>query len=198
MAFVPRRPRLSVPQFGAWLSELWAEHSYEQIAIKLRPFVKEHGLKVDRSSIKKLELGRVPNWPMVFAISQAFDVPVMDTTARLLRALPFAEVPKEAGLVRPAKQQPRVVTTAPDNLGLQPSTKQSTDPSSTAGAHGSISSVPSVVAAETLTQAISDLQAITQALAKELGRLAGPRPRGRPRRPASAARLGKSRKSSGR
>jgi hypothetical protein len=87
---LPPRPRLTAPQFGSWLKQLWKGHSYEQVALKLRPHVEDAGLKVDRSSIKKLEQGRVPNWPMLYAISRAFNVPMEEITAQLTSALGFS------------------------------------------------------------------------------------------------------------
>lgn len=87
-AHVPKRPTLQAPAFGAWLESMRGEHrSHEQIAQQLRPYVADARLKVDRSSVKKLEEGRVPNWPMIYAISRVHKTPVPDVLLRLAGAL---------------------------------------------------------------------------------------------------------------
>jgi transcriptional regulator with XRE-family HTH domain len=80
---------VSAPMFGTWLTGLRGDASFEQIAIKLRDLVQSTGLKVDRSQIKKLEQGRVPSWPLLLALCQVYDVPVMETVAILVASLEF-------------------------------------------------------------------------------------------------------------
>jgi len=58
---MPKRPQVSAPKFGKWLELQRGDRSLEQIAHKLRPLLVGVGLKVDRSTIKKLESGRVPS-----------------------------------------------------------------------------------------------------------------------------------------
>lgn len=90
---VPKRPQVRAPKFGSWLELRRGDRSFEQIAQKLRPLVDGVGLKVDRSAIKKLEQGRVPNWPMIGALSQVYDVPAMEVVRVLINALEFPAAP---------------------------------------------------------------------------------------------------------
>lgn len=80
---------VTTPAFGAWLRTLRGDRSLEQIAQKVRPLVKDVGLKVDQSLLFKIEQGRVPSWPMVGALSRVYGVPVGETLERLRGALVF-------------------------------------------------------------------------------------------------------------
>lgn len=86
---VPKRPTVRAPKFGQWLELKRGKRSFEQIAQKIRPLVEGVELKVDRSTIKKFEQGRVPSWPMLGAISVVYDVPIEETVERLRLALEF-------------------------------------------------------------------------------------------------------------
>lgn len=94
---MPNAPAVTAPAFGVWLATLWEGKSYEQVALKLRPHAP--GQAVNRSSVKKLEQGRVPNWTMAYAISQAFGVPFMEVIARLASGMGYVTGP----LVEPGK-----------------------------------------------------------------------------------------------
>lgn len=80
---------VKTPAFGAWLERLRGERSLEQIAQKVRPLVKEAGLKVDQSLIYKIEKGRMPSWPMLGALSRVYAVPIKETTERLRASIVF-------------------------------------------------------------------------------------------------------------
>lgn len=84
---MPARPILTAPAFGQWLATQRGRRSYEAIASRLRPYVKDFGLKVDRSSVQKMETGRVPSWPMLWALSEIYRVPLPDMARQLLAVL---------------------------------------------------------------------------------------------------------------
>ena len=65
-----------------------------RIALRVRPYVKAAGLKVDRSLIAKLEQGRVPSWPLLGALSAVYGVPVAETSRLLMEALRFPAAEK--------------------------------------------------------------------------------------------------------
>lgn len=101
---VPPRPVLTAPSFGTWLSTLWGDLSYEQVAIRLRPYLKPYGLKFDRTSVEKLSKGRLPNWPTIYAVSEAFDVPIVETMGQLATALGFVSKTGDDATVRHLRQ----------------------------------------------------------------------------------------------
>lgn len=84
---MPARPTVYAPEFGEWLKAKWAGRSYGEIAQQLRAYVKDAGLKVNRSSVQRLEQGRVPNWPMLYAIAKIVDAPFEEVTVRLAAAV---------------------------------------------------------------------------------------------------------------
>lgn len=61
----------------------------EQVAIQLRPLVKEAGLKVNPSLIHKIEGGRVPNWPLLAAFAQVYGFPIAEMAGRLAELIKF-------------------------------------------------------------------------------------------------------------
>src|SRR5262245_4487058 len=89
---VPPRPVIAAPKFGQWLQLQRGTRSLEQIAIRVRPFVKPTGLKVDQSLIYKLEQGRVPSWPLLGALCRVYDVDIRDGALILIGALQFPGV----------------------------------------------------------------------------------------------------------
>jgi hypothetical protein len=64
--------------------------SFEAVAILLRLKLEKSGLKVDRSTVKKLEGGQVPSWPLLLALADVYGVSVKETTGHLVGALEFA------------------------------------------------------------------------------------------------------------
>lgn len=86
---VPKRPIVSAPDFGRWLQTLRGDRSLEQVAIQLRPLVKEAGLKVNPSLIHKIEGGRVPNWPLLAAFAQVYGFPIAEMAGRLAELIKF-------------------------------------------------------------------------------------------------------------
>lgn len=84
------RPGASwAPAFGRWVAEMRGDESLEDIAMKIRPYVEQTGLKVDRSSLMKLESGRLPSWPMMAALGIVFDVPFQVVIDQLVSAIDF-------------------------------------------------------------------------------------------------------------
>lgn len=84
---VPAGPKISAPRFGKWIEEQRGDRTYEQVALKVRPLVKSFGLKVNRSAIKKYELGRIPPWPMLYALSEVFGEAPGVVATRLFSAI---------------------------------------------------------------------------------------------------------------
>jgi len=96
MKKVPRvrtRPGIShAPAFGLWVLSQRGQLSLEDLAVKIRPYVEPSGLQVDRSTIKKIEQGRLPSWPMVGALAIAFGIPTREVIDRLISAIEFPGV----------------------------------------------------------------------------------------------------------
>lgn len=88
---VPKRPHIQAPGFGEWLRERRGERSMEQVAMQLRSHLGVVGMAIDRSLIKKMESGMVPNWPMLGAIAKTFDVPVASVILRVAGELQFPD-----------------------------------------------------------------------------------------------------------
>lgn len=93
-----KRPSLQVtaPKFGAWLKARrefppadQKPKSLEGLAKRLRPLVAASGLKVTTSTLTKFEQGRVPNWPMLFALSIAYEIPILQMVAQLVGTVEF-------------------------------------------------------------------------------------------------------------
>lgn len=90
---LPKRPVVSAAKFGAWLEMRRGAHrSLAQIAQKVRPYVKEAGLKVDPSVLYKIEKGRVPNWPLLAALAKVYGISIVDMTRVLIASLEFPGV----------------------------------------------------------------------------------------------------------
>lgn len=87
--YVPKRPTVVAPEFGAWLRALWRPEgvSYEQVAIRLRPHLEVAGIKLNRTNLQKYEQGRVPNVLLLSAICEAYGVSTEDASARLFASL---------------------------------------------------------------------------------------------------------------
>src|SRR5262245_4698323 len=84
------RPGIShAPAFGRWIAQRRGRQSLEQIALKIRPYVESTGLKVDRSSLAKVEAGRLPSWPMLAALAIVFEVPMREMVDRLVSSIEF-------------------------------------------------------------------------------------------------------------
>lgn len=84
------RPLVRAPKFGRWLELQRRGRTFEQVAIQLRPMVEASGLKVDRSTVKKMEAGQVPSWPLLLGLSAVYGVPVEETLRELVSALEFS------------------------------------------------------------------------------------------------------------
>ena len=84
---VPKRPTLAAPKFGHWLELRRGGLTLGQVVNKVRPFVRDAGLKVDPSLIHRYEAGRVPNWPMLIAFSRIYGISIEETVLELVRAI---------------------------------------------------------------------------------------------------------------
>ena len=86
---VAKRPSLQVtaPAFGAWLRDRRKSRSLEGLAQRLRPLLPSQ--QVTTSTLAKLEKGRVPNWPMLLALAEVYDVSVMDMLTQLAKTIDF-------------------------------------------------------------------------------------------------------------
>lgn len=84
---VSAAPRLIAPAFGKWLAKMNEGRTYEQVAQRVRPLVKDFGMKVNRSLLKKYEDGRIPPWPMIYAFAELHRVRIADITERLYRSI---------------------------------------------------------------------------------------------------------------
>jgi hypothetical protein len=88
---LPAAPQFKAPAFGAWLSDRRGGRSHEQIAVKVRKYVQDFGLQVNRSSILKYEQGRIPPWPVLYAFAEIFEVDAGQLAARLFSAIKSAD-----------------------------------------------------------------------------------------------------------
>jgi transcriptional regulator with XRE-family HTH domain len=79
-----RMPKaLKSPQFGAWLRKQRGDKTLEEFAILIRRHAKAFGLEFDRSQVVKLEGGRVPSLPILWALAPVLECSVVELEQRI-------------------------------------------------------------------------------------------------------------------
>lgn len=86
---MPASLKVTSRTFGRWLASQRGDRSLEQIAIKLRALLKPTGLAIDQSLVYKIEHGRVPSWPLLFAFARVYNVEMGELLTRLVGTLEF-------------------------------------------------------------------------------------------------------------
>lgn len=83
---------LRTPKFGKWLRFKRDGASLEEFAIRIRPHAQPFGLEFDRSQITKLEKGRLPSLPIVWALSSALRISVAELEQKIAAELSGIEI----------------------------------------------------------------------------------------------------------
>lgn len=81
------KPTLVAKEFGRWLTELRRGRSYEAIAGRVRDLLSPIGMKVHPSAVLKIEQGRAPSVPLLWALSRVLKVPIDEMVRRLVNDL---------------------------------------------------------------------------------------------------------------
>jgi transcriptional regulator with XRE-family HTH domain len=89
---MPSRIRLRTPAFGQWLREVREVHlqrTLASVATDVRQLLQPTGLKVEATSICKIENGRPPSTPMLWALCEVYGLDLADALIELTEATEF-------------------------------------------------------------------------------------------------------------